>query len=1191
MPLVAQMGPDLGKECTGVTIQKNLPKLSIENGQNKSGVESPARVKSKESISSDQTTESKISNIQKKLDQCDQESKSSRKELKGSQAGQRSLGSILFAFGAELSQYVRSSCPESSKISKVIPSKVFRETKGTKRKLTNAWGQPYTPELARLLCLETLGCAVVIIDFVLLTSFVHAKSTVACPDDNWMECTGFTWLPICSVGFFIFFVVEAILRLKLSGPSLLWDIALFVVASVLAAVFDLTSIWAIFPRLLRIFRIMNLGEQMPGCRRVFLLKEVIVQSAKGLIIGACLVLTIVVVFSALFVEFLHPQIQEQMGLTTLKQCGVECSDAFSTLPQSMTTFFALILGAKWDVAFAIVSAMPWVFGFLIMYILVASLAVVASFYTALTSACQIIKDNEDRYLRKERKLSKSRLSEIWHDIDQHGRGRLPLLEFKQRCTANPDMAQLLKVLDITEDDIDDLCTILDVGGIGIILRETFLYMIGRQLSLQNMPVMSFLFNESSAWGRTMSGARSNDSGGRASAKSNDSLTARCGSLIGRRTVSFEDSLSEDEEEDKSSKVTPGNPPHPAPNSKQEVGQSSRGILKRNDTMDSRRSVESNRSVEFTSGNSGVEPNHKKTFEGAEKDFRETDFYQMMKHYYSDVSRAQEPFSPRLPKNCSDVSFDKMNSHNSNNSFGNSFGKMNSNLSNVSFDKMSSTHSDVSFDKMSLSCASTRPYSQQSGSSSQRPFSLAMSSSQNSFGPSQNSSNLASRRSSGKVTSQEEELNKKPAVDSWLSGWAMNYAQTMHKNQVLRHLESGYQLSESAYTPSQSSIPSTGHSNLSSKRSSAQNSRRSWTSHRMYSESDSRGSSGQSSLRSSNTASLQASRRSSVHWKKLHDEAESMSDGVLLLHGLPKDPNIYNHDSALSSAPSSGIASIVSSAGPSRQVSRRSSVHWKKRSEDNVFCDESAFLLRGLPEGKVLRETQRFCHAVEEEGEDAVEEEIHYYEPEEPDDDDDDREQQPAPPRNSMNSKDELKKEVSEKEKHIDTMFREAPDTLALINAAINTLSKEIGSEDDEDDEHKPSESAVEPELDKELEAALKLDAVPPKVKLPRRPSVSAADAAAAEGLGVIAPLDPSLDYDWDPLQKPDVDPYLSDLTPAALRNVDPSLHDVTPDTMSAQATPPVAPTPPHVPPEKTENKLSPRAEAALKAYINNAERG
>eukprot|EP00746_Dinoflagellata_sp_MGD_P055838 gnl/MRDRNA2_/MRDRNA2_242835_c0_seq1.p1 gnl/MRDRNA2_/MRDRNA2_242835_c0~~gnl/MRDRNA2_/MRDRNA2_242835_c0_seq1.p1 ORF type:complete len:279 (+),score=49.95 gnl/MRDRNA2_/MRDRNA2_242835_c0_seq1:80-838(+) len=203
-------------------------------------------------------------------------------------------------------------------------------------------------------------------------------------------------------------------------------------------------------------------------------------------------------------------------------------------------------------------------------------------------------------------------------------------------------------------------------------------------------------------------------------------------------------------------------------------------------------------------------------------------------------------------------------------------------------------------------------------------------------------------------------------------------------------------------------------------------------------------SGNSSLSSTTQASLQASRRSSVHWKKFCDEAESMSEGVLLLHGLPKDPTNLSLDSTQTSNNGSTLSSNVSSAAPSRQRSRRSSVHWKKVGDG--LTDESAFLLRGLPEGKVLREGKRFCDAVEEEGEDAVEEEIHYYE----DDGDEEDVQEPVAPRPSLkkepNSTDA--ESVGDKEKKFDKIFREIPDPVALVNAAIAKLPQ-YGKDDEE----------------------------------------------------------------------------------------------------------------------------------------------
>jgi hypothetical protein len=199
----------------------------------------------------------------------------------------------------------------------------------------------------------------IIASFVLCVAIVEARATGN--DHRWMTI----------LEFFLncFFALELFVRIDALRENFFvpWNILDVVVICVdlLFSVLELTigrrkGPSATVLRLFRIIRTARISRVLVEFRELYLLVHGFISAMKSLFWGSCLILVVLIVWSILAVEFLHPLNVELYNEGVHEGCE-RCGRAFSTIPQATLTFVqTIVTGDSWGLlAIPIIERSPW----------------------------------------------------------------------------------------------------------------------------------------------------------------------------------------------------------------------------------------------------------------------------------------------------------------------------------------------------------------------------------------------------------------------------------------------------------------------------------------------------------------------------------------------------------------------------------------------------------------------------------------------------------------------------------------------------------------------------------------------------------------------------------------------------------------------------------------------------------------
>lgn len=221
--------------------------------------------------------------------------------------------------------------------------------------------------------------------------------------------------------------------------------------------------------LFRILRLFRMARVFKVLRYVFELQLLIFgfyAAMKAAFFAVILLEIIVLLWSFVLVEFVHP-------LATEMQC-TSCPTAYSSMLQAhLTLVRTVIAGDSWGSPNAlIITAHPETSVVFVGCLVTIQFAMLNLIFTVIVDAAHRARHEDERQINAEKeqeyKRLKERLIELCKSLDHDGDGEIGLVELLEGYEEVPQFADIMTSLDIRFDDLEQLFCIMDEDRSGTV---------------------------------------------------------------------------------------------------------------------------------------------------------------------------------------------------------------------------------------------------------------------------------------------------------------------------------------------------------------------------------------------------------------------------------------------------------------------------------------------------------------------------------------------------------------------------------------------------------------------------------------------------------------------------------------------------------------------------------------------------
>lgn len=323
---------------------------------------------------------------------------------------------------------------------------------------------------------EILLCCIILLNLLLL--IVEADSAATGETVVWVEVINNLILAFftCEISVQIFIHRSAVLY----DPWRIFDLTIvctelsFIILS--AAIGGFPSITMLrLVRLLRISRTRLVLDKVPELGMII---QCLLGAARPLVWGIVICTFLLVVFSLLAVQLIHPLAEKVAENGGFDGCE-RCPRAYRSVWQSSITFSQQILaGDSWGQATIPIMEYypPATLFFAIVFISMEVAAMNVILAAIVDSASQARAGNE-KFLAHEKdqelEEARKRLTKICKDIDKDKSGTLTKDELEHGFLHNTDCVEIMKAMDIRQSDIDTIWAILDADASGDLDYDEF----------------------------------------------------------------------------------------------------------------------------------------------------------------------------------------------------------------------------------------------------------------------------------------------------------------------------------------------------------------------------------------------------------------------------------------------------------------------------------------------------------------------------------------------------------------------------------------------------------------------------------------------------------------------------------------------------------------------------------------------
>jgi len=285
------------------------------------------------------------------------------------------------------------------------------------------------------------------------------------------------WLWGLNLGFLIIYTIEGALRISVFCRLYWFDkwnyLDLFIILSgwlqeIMGGQLNLAMLRMF--RLARLFRAFRIFSRI---RELYLLLSGFASSCRAIFFGVMMLLVMLLLFSILMVEFVHP-INSRIDYGTC----TNCSEAFnSVLWSTLTLFREIIAGGSWIISYRVVEERPLVGILLVMVVVVVSLGTMNLILAVIVERAAEAREKDvlDRIQQKDDEANemKLRLLRLCSTMDIDNSYTLTLDELQAAYEELADFRNILKLMHIGPRDLKMVFQLMDQDDSGSVDYKEF----------------------------------------------------------------------------------------------------------------------------------------------------------------------------------------------------------------------------------------------------------------------------------------------------------------------------------------------------------------------------------------------------------------------------------------------------------------------------------------------------------------------------------------------------------------------------------------------------------------------------------------------------------------------------------------------------------------------------------------------
>jgi len=278
------------------------------------------------------------------------------------------------------------------------------------------------------------------------------------------------WVATCNLVLLIIYTLEATLRVyvfRKRFPFSWWNQLDVLVCTTgwIGIAFD-GSINLAFLRIVRVGRLARAFRFLFRIRELYLLVNGVVSSLKAIFFGTMLLMVMLVAYSIILVEWVHPNNSQ----ITYSTCS-ECTTAFRSVWWSTITLFKqVIAGDSWIVSYPLIERQPGVAFVMMVIVVTVSLGMINLILTVIVERAAEARERDVaenvKQKQKAQETVKHELLKICEEMDDDEDGQLSAEELRWAYQDSEAFRNVMMTLDIRESDLESVFKVLDSDGTG-----------------------------------------------------------------------------------------------------------------------------------------------------------------------------------------------------------------------------------------------------------------------------------------------------------------------------------------------------------------------------------------------------------------------------------------------------------------------------------------------------------------------------------------------------------------------------------------------------------------------------------------------------------------------------------------------------------------------------------------------------
>ncbi|CAK9041019.1 unnamed protein product [Durusdinium trenchii] len=217
-------------------------------------------------------------------------------------------------------------------------------------------------------------------------------------------------------------------------------------------------------RIVRVARLVRLGRLVISVPELYWLLSGLSSSFKAILFGSLMLMCVIVVWSIVVVEFLHPvNVQIQYDNSLCERCQRGFQNVYAA---SLTIFSQIVAGDQWGaISLPMAEHSPWTAPVIFVMMTTISLGVMNLILAVIVEKAAEAREKDSA--RKKEKKDQEReahlveLAMLFDSMDENCNGKLSLEEMLNGFDCNPKFRQLMDFMDIAREEVEVVFNVLD----------------------------------------------------------------------------------------------------------------------------------------------------------------------------------------------------------------------------------------------------------------------------------------------------------------------------------------------------------------------------------------------------------------------------------------------------------------------------------------------------------------------------------------------------------------------------------------------------------------------------------------------------------------------------------------------------------------------------------------------------------